>query len=84
MSLICWTLTVALLSGEGLSGKWETPTVTEKNLAEWQRFIQPSGSELAWREIRWHRELEFAAEEAQKLGRPILLWTMNGHPAGET
>lgn len=84
VTLLLWTLSAALLSGEGLQGKWETPTVGEGNLAEWQRFIQPSGPELAWQNIRWHRELEFAAEEARELGRPILLWTMNGHPAGET
>ncbi len=40
--------------------------------------------DLAWRGVRWHRHLDEAAEEARQLGRPILLWAMNGHPCGET
>ncbi|MDQ8189167.1 hypothetical protein [Roseibacillus persicicus] len=75
---------VAAAEGQGLKGQWEVPTVSAKNLDQWQEFIFPSGQELAWRNIRWHRELEFAADEARELGRPVLLWTMNGHPAGET
>ena len=39
---------------------------------------------LAWRGVRWHRHLDEAADEARHLGRPILLWAMNGHPCGET
>jgi len=47
-------------------------------------FIRPSGTELGWRAVRWHRSLSEAAEEARKLKRPSLLWVMNGHPCGET
>lgn len=84
VSLAVLALSTALLWGQSWQAQWEAPTLTEENLAEWQRFIQPSGPELAWQRVRWHRELEFAAEEARELGRPILLWAMNGHPAGET
>ena len=75
---------VGLVFGKESGEKWEVPEVGAENLGEWQEFIFPKGKELAWRKVRWHRELEFAAEEARELGRPVLLWTMNGHPSGET
>ena len=58
--------------------------ISADNLEKWLKFVRPSEEELAWQKIRWHRELEDAAAEARKLQRPILLWTMNGHPCGET
>lgn len=79
-----WFLLAGLLVGQKTFEKWEVPEVGAENLSEWQEFIFPKGKELAWRKVRWHRELEFAAEEAKELGRPVLLWTMNGHPSGET
>ncbi|MGJ8725811.1 MAG: hypothetical protein ACSHYB_14725 [Roseibacillus sp.] len=82
--LIFWLLLVGVLFGKESGEKWEVPEVDAENLSKWQEFIFPKGDELAWRQIRWHRELEFAAEEARELGRPVLLWAMNGHPAGET
>ena len=64
--------------------EWKAPILTDENLAEWETFIRPTTSELAWRKIRWHTNLHAAAEEAKRLKRPILLWTMNGNPCGET
>ncbi|MFT6864688.1 MAG: hypothetical protein ACJAVK_003256 [Akkermansiaceae bacterium] len=63
---------------------WPLPELTDANLDRWIDFIRPSGTELGWRAVRWHRSLSEAAEEARKLKRPILLWAMNGHPCGET
>lgn len=64
--------------------RWPAPTLTDENLTAWQTFIQPSPEELRWRNIRWHTSLASAIEEANRLQRPILLWTMNGNPCGET
>ena len=63
---------------------WPAPEVNDESLDQWLAFLRPSKDELGWRNIRWHRSLEAAAIEARKLDRPILLWTMNGHPCGET
>ena len=60
------------------------PDITEANLDQWATFVRPSAEELGWRAIRWHNNLSEAAEEAERLQRPILLWAMNGHPCGET
>jgi len=63
---------------------WPVPEITATNLDKWIAFIRPSAEELGWRNVRWHRSLSEAAQEAEKLQRPILLWAMNGHPCGET
>ena len=64
--------------------KWPAPTITSENFSEWLAFIQPNEKERSWTKIRWHKELADAAAEARRLQRPILLFTMNGHPCGET
>jgi len=63
---------------------WPAPVLSDDNVRDWGEFIRPSKDDLAWRGVRWHRHLDEAAAEARKLGRPILLWAMNGHPCGET
>lgn len=57
---------------------------TEKNYEKWVEFIRPSKKELAFEQIGWRNQFWPAVEEARRLGRPILLWTMNGHPLGCT
>ena len=60
----------------------------EKNAGEWidqwSEFIRPSSDELSYESIGWRNEFWPAVQLAQELGRPILLWTMNGHPLGCT
>ena len=64
--------------------RWPAPELNEQSYARWLKFIRPSEDELKWRQVRWHKHLSDAAEEARRLERPILLYTMNGHPCGET
>ncbi len=54
------------------------------NLEEWASFIRPSDSERKFEDIGWRNQFWPAVLEARALGRPILLWTMNGHPLGCT
>lgn len=54
------------------------------NLDAWLTFIRPSKKEAAYRDIPWRTAFWPGVEEARRLGRPILLWTMNGHPIGCT
>ena len=62
----------------------EAPELTPKNFDRWLTFIKPSEDELGYEAIGWRNQFWPAVEEARKLGRPILLWTMNGHPLGCT
>lgn len=64
-----------------------TPQAIEpnaENYMQWLTFIQPDAREQAYKEIDWRTKLADAIKEAKELGRPILLWTMNGHPLGCT
>jgi hypothetical protein len=54
------------------------------NYRTWLKFIQPDAKEQAYKEIDWRNKFWPAVQEAKQLGRPILLWTMNGHPLGCT
>jgi hypothetical protein len=68
----------------GDSSRWPAPALTDDTYSKWLAFIRPTQEELKWRKVRWHRSLSEAAREARQLQRPVLLWTMNGHPCGET
>ncbi|MEM8713275.1 MAG: hypothetical protein AAGG01_20205 [Planctomycetota bacterium] len=55
-----------------------------ETLDAWADFIRPNADELSYEAIGWRNAFWPAVEEARRLGRPILLWTMNGHPLGCT
>jgi hypothetical protein len=60
------------------------PVPTANNFRQWMEFIEPDATETAYRNIAWRSEFWPAVQEAKALGRPILFWTMNGHPLGCT
>jgi hypothetical protein len=60
------------------------PEPNAGNYRQWLTFIQPDAKEQAYKEIDWRNKFWPAVQEAKELGRPILLWTMNGHPLGCT
>jgi hypothetical protein len=64
--------------------RWPAPELNEQSYKRWLEFIRASEDELKWRRMRWHKSLSSAALEAKRLERPVLLFTMNGHPCGET
>ncbi len=68
----------------GPTVRWPAPELNDTSFDDWLNFIRPSQDDAKWQRMRWHKELEDAAREAKELHRPILLWTMNGHPCGET
>ncbi len=61
-----------------------SPEPDAGNYRSWLRFVQPDAREQAYKEIDWRTSLREGMAEARALGRPILLWTMNGHPLGCT
>ena len=59
-------------------------SLNEENYGVWRDHILPDQQELAWQEIPWLTTFKdgiIAADTGQK---PLLLWTMNGHPLGCT
>ena len=75
------TTSLALLA---LLAPQDPPKPDASNFREWLTFVQPAAHEESYREIGWRNALWPAVQEARRLGRPILFWTMNGHPFGCT
>ena len=65
-------------------GPQQPPVPDADNFREWLAYVQPAEHEQAYREIGWRNSFWPAVQEARRLGRPILFWTMNGHPLGCT
>lgn len=58
--------------------------LTEKSYARWRAYLLPSKDELRWTEIGWRASFRAGVLEGAATGKPVLLWTMNGHPLGCT
>ena len=58
--------------------------INPADFAELHKVIQPQGEESAWLSIAWKTDLWEARKTAARLGKPILLWEMDGHPLGCT
>lgn len=46
--------------------------------------VLPTASEEKWLTIPWRTDLWTARADAQREGKPMFLWIMNGHPMGCT
>jgi len=75
------TLLVSLLAA-GLAGAAEP--VPADQLTRLHALIKPDAGEDRWDRVPWRTSLWAARQEAARLGKPILLWEMDGHPLGCT
>jgi hypothetical protein len=85
------TAVAGLLPSSPLAG--QTPEVppakakvelNDRNYADWRKHILPDTGELAWQQIPWATTFKDGIVAADAAGKPVLLWTMNGHPLGCT
>jgi hypothetical protein len=53
-----------------------------EEFARLHRVIKPRPEERRWTYIPWEVDLWEARRRSLALGKPILLWAMNGHPLG--
>jgi hypothetical protein len=44
--------------------------------------VIPTAAEDRYLSIPWRQNLMQARDEAQRIGKPLFLWIMNGHPLG--
>ena len=58
--------------------------LTKENYQLWRDHILPETNEMAWTEIPWLTTFKDGILAADNAGKPLLLWTMNGHPLGCT
>jgi hypothetical protein len=60
-----------------------TATLTPDEFRRLHADLVPKAQE-PWQTIPWQLELLPAAEQAQREGKRLFLWSMNGHPLGCT
>lgn len=51
-------------------------------LEEKVRSVLPTAAEDRWLQIPWRADLAAARAEAQRAGKPLYLWVMDGNPLG--
>lgn len=74
--VVCSTATAA--------DKFEEGELTAANYDKWRDHLMPRNWELSYRKIPWRASFWDAVIEAQEVDKPILLWSMNGHPLCNT
>ena len=60
------------------------PTLSADTVDRWRDYILPDETETVWRAIPWRESYWQAVMDAHAERKPVLLWTMNGHPLGCT
>lgn len=58
--------------------------LNSENYEVWRDHILPDSSEMTWERIPWLTTFKDGILAADEAGKPLLLWTMNGHPLGCT
>jgi hypothetical protein len=58
--------------------------LNEENYTTWRDHILPNPAEMAWEQIPWLTTFKDGIVAADAADKPLLLWTMNGHPLGCT
>lgn len=74
----------ALLLQDGVAQALPDLEPREADLALWRQHLEPAGRELRWESVPWLSTFGEGLLQADREGRPLLLWTMNGHPLGCT
>jgi hypothetical protein len=67
-----------------VAAEFEEGELTEANYPKWRDHVSPKNWEFSYRRIPWRTSYWEAVVEAQAKEKPILLWTMNGHPLCNT
>jgi hypothetical protein len=62
----------------------QAPVLDDQSFDRWRDYIRPQVKDESYLEIPWRESFYIAINEARETDRPILLWTMNGHPLGCT
>jgi hypothetical protein len=60
------------------------PPLTDTEYGAVRRLVKPAADEDKWAQVPWLSSLWQARQRAAALGKPILLWEMDGHPLGCT
>jgi hypothetical protein len=86
LTAIVGLLSSSLRAGQPPDGQPAKAKVelNDQNYAAWRKHILPDTGEMAWQQIPWATTFKDGIVTADAAGKPLLLWTMNGHPLGCT
>jgi hypothetical protein len=70
--------------GAALEQEPSKPGVKAATLDEKIAGVLPKASEEAWNTIPWRFDFAAARAEANREGKPMFVWMMNGNPLGCT
>lgn len=73
-----------VLAAAVAASRLQAQELTDATYAKWRDHVLPKTWELAYQKIPWRPSFWEAVIEAQEKDKPILLWTMNGHPLCNT
>ncbi|MEM7697320.1 MAG: hypothetical protein AAF236_02820 [Verrucomicrobiota bacterium] len=62
----------------------ELPELNWRNFESILERVVPQEEELRYENIEWRETLSLAIAEAAEVGKPVLVWAMNGDPCGFT
>jgi hypothetical protein len=74
-AIAAFGVTLSLLASASAQ-EAKAPQTLEEKVAS----VRPAEQEERWLEIPWHTDLVEARAEAQRQGKPLFLWIMDGHP----
>ena len=80
--ICCWTGVSEKLFSQDVSAT--SIELTRENYAAWRDHVAPRASDLKWQQIPWLTTFQEGILAANDTGKPLLFWTMNGHPLGCT
>jgi hypothetical protein len=63
---------------------WPGPGVDTAALERDVAAVLPRPSEERWLQVPWRTDFAAARAEANRAGKPLFLWMMDGHPLGCT
>ena len=82
---LIFMLTVGFVSSAAVGADtFQEGELTDANYEKWRDHVLPRNWELSYRKISWRASFWDAVIEAQEKDKPILLWSMNGHPLCNT
>jgi hypothetical protein len=79
-SLIHAGLCFALVSGAAGQSTSPPPPLLPPEFVEVRDLVAPKPEEELWKTIPWNTSLLEARALAAQQGKPIFLWSMDGHP----
>jgi hypothetical protein len=80
MLRVLFVMAVVGLPAAEVSAADPPGVLTDKTLPDWRDLIRPKTDDVCFKTVNWLPTFWDGVMTAQKEDKPILLWTMNGHP----